>query len=328
MRKVLIDDIIRSFAVDYRTKVIAKCPNVKQELKVLAEKVVLHNSWNDDEAITDYIDLLIQDYPDILTLEPKDWNINKYQEILRREPAMLTTKVIYGYKANGDSLQGQFYKRIMKCLHYVDARVILGNIHQDMGLKTCVYCNASTAHATDREVMYQMDHFLPQCEYPFLGTCFYNLQPVCGICNGHKGTQLCDFRLFVNIEQHEEVNPFRFLPQIINLTGAENLDCVDIQLVGKHNKTTKKSEEHNKMFCIHDIYEGYKKEVKEIYNKNYQTTPTAIDAFAACYHIQPNKKSVLEFLLNASFEEDKVHEKPLNKLKQDTVKQLEEAHLL
>lgn len=69
--------------------------------------------------------------------------------------------------------------------------------------------------ATDKDVMYQMDHFMPQSLYPFLGTCFYNLQPSCGICNGHKGKSLSDFGLYVNAEEDKELNPFLFYPKSI-----------------------------------------------------------------------------------------------------------------
>ena len=190
MVKIEIDDAVRSYALDYSQRVMATCADVEEKLAVLGKFVADNNNWNDKSAITDYFDLLIADYPKVLTLEPIEWKqyIDKYNEVLKREPDMLTTEVPYT-KTKKKVLKGKLYERIIICLQYAKARVILGDIHQQMGLKTCVYCNAVPTMSNNGEVFYQMDHYLPQSLYPFLGTCFYNLQPSCGVCNDHKKTK-------------------------------------------------------------------------------------------------------------------------------------------
>lgn len=187
MVKVEIDDAVRAYALDYSQRVMATCADVEKKLAELGTFVADNNDWNDKSAITDYINLLIADYPKVLTLEPIEWKqyIDKYNEVLKREPDMLTTEVAYT-KTKKKVLKGKLYERIIICLQYAKARVILGEIHQQMGLKTCVYCNAIPTTSNNGEVFYQMDHYLPQSLYPFLGTCFYNLQPSCGVCNDHK----------------------------------------------------------------------------------------------------------------------------------------------
>lgn len=228
MVKIEIDDTVRSFALVYSQRVMATCADVEEKLAELGTFVADNNDWNDKSAITDYIDLLIADYPKVLTLEPIEWKqyIDKYKEVLKREPDMLTTEVAYS-KTKKKVLKGKLYERIIICLQYAKARVILGGIHQQMGLKTCVYCNAIPTMSNNGEVFYQMDHYLPQSLYPFLGRCFYNLQPSCGVCNDHKKTQDCDFGLYVNSEQHKELNPFRFVPKVKNLDGPYP-ECEDI----------------------------------------------------------------------------------------------------
>lgn len=329
MVKVEIDDAVRAYALDYSQRVMATCADVEKKLAELGTFVADNNDWNDKSAITDYIDLLIADYPKVLTLEPIEWKqyIDKYNEVLKREPNMLTTEVAYR-KTKKKVFKGKLYERIIICLQYAKARVILGEIHQQMGLKTCVYCNAIPTTSNNGEVFYQMDHYLPQSLYPFLGTCFYNLQPSCGVCNDHKKTQDCDFGLYVNSEQHKELSPFRFVPKIESLDGPYPR-CEEIQFRGKEANVTKESQAHEKMFHINNLYAGYKDEVSALYADAYKMNPTMVEVNAECWGIPATRKDVLAYMSDhLSLEEKDVHKKTLTKLKQDTIKQLKEGGVL
>lgn len=329
MVKIEIDDAVRAYALDYSQRVMATCADVEKKLAELGTFVADNNDWNDKSAITDYIDLLIADYPKVLTLEPIEWKqyIDKYNEVLKREPDMLTTEVAYT-KTKKKVLKGKFYERIIICLQYAKARVILGEIHQQMGLKTCVYCNAIPTTSNNGEVFYQMDHYLPQSLYPFLGTCFYNLQPSCDVCNDHKKTQDCDFGLYVNSEQHKELSPFRFVPKIESLDGPYPR-CEEIQFRGKEANVTKESQAHEEMFHINNLYAGYKDEVSALYADAYKMNPTMVEVNAECWGIPATRKDVLAYMSDhLSLEEKDVHKKTLTKLKQDTIKQLKEGGVL
>lgn len=329
MVKIEIDDAIRDHALVYSQRVMATCAGVEEKLAALGTFVADNNDWNDKSAITDYIDLLIADYPKVLTLEPIEWKqyIDKYKEVLKREPDMLTTEVAYT-KTKKKVLKGKLYERIIICLQYAKARVILGGIHQQMGLKTCVYCNAIPTMSNNGEVFYQMDHYLPQSLYPFLGTCFYNLQPSCGVCNDHKKTKNCEFGLYVNSEQHKELSPFRFVPKIESLDGPYPR-CEEIQFRGKEVNVTKESKAHEEMFHINNMYAGYKDEVSALYTDAYKMNPSMVEVNAACWGIPATKKDVLAYMSgHLSLEEKDVHQKTLTKLKQDTIKQLKEGGVL
>lgn len=329
MVKIEIDDTVRSFALVYSQRVMATCADVEKKLAELGTFVADNNNWNDKSAITDYINLLIADYPKVLTLEPIEWKqyIDKYKEVLKREPNMLTTEVAYR-QTKKKALKGKLYERIIECLQYAKARVILGGIHQQMGLKTCVYCNAIPTTSNNGEVFYQMDHYLPQSLYPFLGTCFYNLQPSCDVCNDHKKTQDCDFGLYVNSEQHKELSPFRFVPKIESLDGPYPR-CEEIQFRGKEANVTKESQAHEEMFHINNLYAGYKDEVSALYTDAYKMNPSMVEVNAACWGIPATKKDVLAYMSDhLSLEEKDIHKKTLTKLKQDTIKQLKEGGVL
>lgn len=321
MVKVEIDDAVRDYALVYSQRVMASCNDVKKDLANLGTFVADNNDWNDKSAITDYIDLLIDDYPKVLTLEPIEWKqyMDKYNEVLKREPDMLKVKVAYRKTAK-KVFKGKLYERIIECLQYAKARVILGEIHQQMGLKTCVYCNTIPTMSNKGEVFYQMDHYLPQSLYPFLGTCFYNLQPSCDVCNGHKLTQDCDFGLYVNSEQHKELSPFRFVPKVKNLDGPYP-ECEDIQFRGKGANVTKESQAHEEMFHINNLYAGYKDKVSKLYAKGYKLNDSVVKFMSAAFGLKPSPSDILAYLSDEiSLKENDIHKEPLMKLKQDTIK--------
>ena len=307
-----------------------KCPNVVGDLKKLGDFVAANNTWKDNTAVTDYIDFLIRDYPDVLTLEPKEWDtyIKKYDEVLQREPTMLTRKVAYSVSGTGKVYEAPFYERIIFCLRYEDARLILGGIQQQMGLKTCVYCNVIPTISNDEQVFYQMDHYLPQSKYPFLGTCFYNLQPSCGICNGQKGKKNSDFGLYVNVQQHKTLSPFRFVPKVSCGIGPYPT-CSEILFKGSGKRVTKESKAHEKMFHIDTLYAGRINEVSKLYENAYKTNDSVVQAMAACYGFENTKAKAIAYLSNhLSLDEADIHKEPLTKLRQDTIKQMKEGGVI
>lgn len=333
MRKIIIDDKIRGFAKDYSEKVQAECPNVIQDLGTLRDNVIAYNRWGDSSVIEDYIDQLIADYPALLTLEPKDWDLKKYKRILKKDPDILTRKFNYDVKEkNADGSiksyrEAKLYERIMFCLRYSDARIILGDIHQKMGLKACIYCNTQPTRSANGEVFYEMDHLKAQSQFPFLGTCFYNLQPSDGECNKRKSAKPCDFQLYVN-DVNEELSPFKFLPQVIEIAPNKKQECVDIKFVAKSARKTKASIQYETTFHLNNLYAAYKDKVDGIYSKNNKITPGMVSAYKAGLGYEPTRAELTDFLLDCPYDESLIHEDVLRKLKVDTMKQLDEAGLL
>lgn len=331
MRRILIDEVVRGHAWEYRRAVETTFPDVVGKLKQLALFVSENNEWNDSKAIVDYVDMIEHDYPNLLTLEPKEWGRykDKYAAVLSREPGMLAREVVCRRTAKGKEIRGKLYEKIIDCLQYDRIRPILGDIHQRMGLKTCVYCNASPARTGEGgDVFYQMDHFLPQSAFPFLGTCFYNLQPSCANCNDHKNNADSCFCLYVNPEQMMEISPFLFQPQVTRLSGMGDYDCVDVQFTGKDGVDTEESGQHDGMFHIHSLYTAYKSIVKDLYNLGYKMTPSYIEATTQTYGIRPTREDVLAFMKSFPTDENKVHADSLVKLKQDTLKQMKKDNII
>lgn len=249
MRKLIIDADIRGFAIKYRKAVEKACPDVTEDLENLKTFVVANNTWGNASAVEEYFNAIIGDYPSLLNQEPKNWDLKKYKDIEKKEPGMLSKVVLYHIDSKGKQLRSELYKRIVFCMRYSDIRAILGGIHQEMGLKTCIYCNAKdTLTGSGDDVFYEMDHFMPKSKHPFLCTCFYNLQPSCSDCNKHKKTQDSDFGLYVNVEEGKEINPYLFVPQVTDIKGMGDHTCISIGFTGKDKVVTPESKEHNRIF--------------------------------------------------------------------------------
>ena len=105
--------------------------------------------------------------------------------------------------------------------------------------------------------------------------------------------------------------------------------CEEILFKGNNKILTNESKAHEKMFHINNMYAGYKNKVSRLYSDAYKMNPAMISAFAASYEIPATKKNVLAYMSeHLSLDEKDIHENSLTKLKQDTIKQMEEGGAL
>jgi hypothetical protein len=341
MRKRLIDECVRGFAQRYAQALQEQCPNVVKDLEQLRDSVKENNTWKDDKVPEDYINAIIGDYPALLTQEPDAWELEKYNDILKRDPEMLTRDVVYGFTSDtkdeqgqvvepGKTLRGKLYERILFCLRYKNARSILGPLHQAMGLKTCFYCNIQyTDSSEEGEVFYEMDHLKPQSLYPFLGTCFYNLQPSDSACNKRKLTKPCDSQLYIN-DPTEDRSPFHFVPQVVELDKTRGtFKCMKIDFVDSQGDYAGACKEYNETFRIIQRYSSHYRDVEDVYWKNSQCGVTGQkEHYKSSLNYKPTADEIYNYCLGFPYNEETINEAPLRKLKIDTVKQLEKNGVL
>lgn len=335
MRRIVITVEIRKYANCYKELFEAKCKNVVKDLEKLRDNVLKYNEWENKEAVEGYFNQLIADYPMVLTLEPKDWDFNSYKTFIDKEPHMLKREVIYDFTkekkksiASTKPKKGKLYERIMFCLRYTEARKILAPIHFQMKLNACVYCNTQyTVCSPDGEVFYEMDHFKAQSEYPFLGTCFFNLQPSDSACNKRKSTASCDFQLFVNDKY--ELSPFKFVPQITECKNFKDSQNIVIKFVNQDGTYTAKTEEYDKTFHISKLYSAYTKIPADIFWRNQQCARLGqVQNYIKGLEYEPTRDEISSYCLGCAYSDDLIHEEPLRKLKVDTMHLLEENGLL
>ncbi len=202
MRQIVITPEIEAAAKAYADGLfVNKRSDFIQPLTGLKNLIVDLKEVNDDLAERDkyveYVEKIVSDYEDLKTLKPSKFDEYKkeYDKILK--DTKLSVRINHRGRALPDDAKERksmkvktavFYEEIVGRMHYSDCRLYLAPQMKKIGINTCVYCNIYPAFSstTRGEAYYPFDHYKPKSKYPFLCICFYNLNPICPECNGHK----------------------------------------------------------------------------------------------------------------------------------------------
>ena len=284
MKRILITPEIEQIANDFSTTLFtgrnANFEKPKDNLLLLEAKL---RAKRTGIKYADYIHEIHYNYHDILKLKPNEFDRYKRSHFSNLTDAELKASVKGFSKVDG--IKGtKFYKLVVGAMRYDELqKEDLRPYIKKIGIKTCVYCNAQYAVTTSKNngqrVTYQLDHFKPQSEYPFLCTSFFNLQPSCGHCNQSKSNNLALFGLYT--EDYNELNPFLFhvdRKSIIKYMLSHNCDCLNIKL-DVHPKSVQNLgllQNHQDRFHIDQIYSEFTDAAEEIiwkakiYNQTYR----------------------------------------------------------
>ena len=198
--------------------------------------------------------------------------------------------------------------------------------YEGIGVKACVYCNSQLAVTVrtihgERSAKFQVDHFYPKSDYPCFSISFFNLLPVCGVCNNKKRTQWVDYDVYSDEPTKLKNSPFKFRLDKRSLVSYR-VNGMTENLIIKFDDPENK--EFNKHFDIEGIYSTQKDLAEElvlkslIYNENY--LKSLKKSFRKLY---PNKIPMAERLLVGNYTEQKdIHKRPMSKFTQDIAKQL------
>ena len=251
--------------------------------------------------LSDYVKAIYDNYDGLNALLPSEYDNGIGQFV---------DGILTGYKINDIRVKLRkkrcmpFFELIVDAMRYDKVQKdIMPKYIREVGIKTCVYCNAqfaTTASLQDikyakkgkytvktiKVACYELDHNQPKSKYPYLCTNFYNLQPSCGSCNRRKNDGDLDFSLYYEIGDtrnkpvHFVMNPadvIRFRTTN-NGKGIKPYLCnesTDIPPVVS-DKTTMAGK-LNDMFGIQGVYEEHEDIVEEIlwkhkiYSKGFMT---------------------------------------------------------
>lgn len=338
MRRILIDDKLTQLVEEYSQQLFCnRNRNFDQPVTRLGRLLFFLRMKGYDRRFSDYIDNLRYHYKSILKLKPDefdDWQ-QDYFSFLNEPDMHLEIEV----EDNDDDkiyklpvCKRPFNEWVIWAMRYDELREkeIIPYLKR-LGINSCVYCNAQYVVTLEDVIvedgitkkwvaLYQLDHFWPKSKFPFLCTTFLNLYPSCANCNLHKGNRDGYFKLYTDKES--ELNPlwFELRPEkIIDGVYGYKADNINIKLCG-HNDTLKNK--HQEYFMIEDIYKHHRKEVEE--------TIVKLQFNDASYRRQLQKsleelfpegvESPERFFWGHEMDEDKVFERPFNKLVQDVVK--------
>lgn len=238
-------------------------------------------------------------------------------------------------KFKRDKVEKSFADWVVWALRFEDVRhepYLLKHFH-DLGIKSCVYCNAQFAVTIDKASSkyighYDLDHNLPKSKYPFLATNFFNLVPCCGHCNSTKNNTDIRFRLYLTDEQNLE--PLRFEideTKLVRYLTTLDRDDIDVQLKDlvrypAGEKTMAKI--FDERFHINSLCKEHRDVIEEllwkykIYNQSYISMLE--QQFSLLF---PSDVNFNRFLLGNYDRPEDIHKRPMAKLIQDIARQLD-----
>lgn len=185
---------------------------------------------------------------------------------------------------------------------------------EDIGLKTCPYCNRAYIQSVSRKgvVRPEIDHFFPKDKYPYLGVSFYNLIPSCSICNGTTAKGNKDSYKDKLISPYEIKNDdFKF--------------SFDIKMINDFPpKLLKKIDKNDEYFKLEDFYKHHGDITYELYAKLYrEDTKEHFDSLRKSLKgIGFDESEIHRFITCGYLKEEDLHKRPLSKLIKDISEEL------
>lgn len=320
MRRILIDEKVKKIARKYAMNLFKKrADNFEKPLTRLKK---LSESLCKKEQVPYklYVDNIISFYDEIILLKPNEFEKFKKEKFNMLKDNQLSVLIPGFPKAK------KFFEAVVDSMRYDEVqKAEIRPYMKELGLNTCVYCNASYAVATDdRKATFQVDHWLPKSEYPFLCISFFNLYPACMHCNQLKSKKTtCNFCLYT--DNSDLLDPFKFSiddKSIIKYMLFNNADLLKVNL--KSDKFPKDAEEHFNSFYLGGLYSQFSDEIEEIvwkakiYNESYRNQLLAAYNKNFPFNMHAFKRFYLGFYPDAK----DVHKRPLTLLKQSIAKEM------
>lgn len=214
--------------------------------------------------------------------------------------------------------------KIKEALDYSKHRDLFREIFQDLGIKSCVYCNSQMSVYFDvkgrKKAQYQIDHFYPQGTYPHLSICIFNLLPACYSCNNIKNKSAYSFYPYSATLDYDN---FKFSVPISSISKyltSNNIN--DLVIEFKHDSS--KLNNFKDILGIEAIYNTQKDLVaemldkKRIYNQNHINNLKKL-----CEDNNISESQLKRIIVGNYTEPHEIHKRPMSKFMQDVAKDLD-----
>lgn len=237
--------------------------------------------------------------------------------------------------------------KIIGCLNYEGLRrSFFPRFFKDIDIKTCVYCNSQLTVAAERtrytvskvrlkkskkvttKAKFQLDHFLPQSEYPGFSISLFNLYPVCGPCNNTKKITHVNFQLYSSLSVDKIISNYSFELDTASIAKYKTTkDHNDIVILfhdpEKPDKNITVKGSLTDTFDINGIYNTQKDIVEELYWISEVYTGSykqdLLDSFSKLF---TNSSLSNRILIGNYVEPENIHKRPMAKFTQDIARQL------
>lgn len=341
MRKILINAVIEFIAVEYEAKVKA-CE--KYEDSILHPDYFLKRlikSFDDDDVqeVSDAISRNFITPPDIADfkryvravlwfynhglLVAKPSKMVRYKTLFDKivPPTRLKAKLKVGSKK-----VHPFNEIIVTCLQYSLIRHnVACNYIKKLGIKACVYCNADfTITEEGGQAFYDIDHWKPQSQYPFLAISFYNMQPSCHTCNVLKNDDdNTEYFGLYEEDPNADLEIFKFnvdLTDIARYLISGKVSAINIKFAAKASKNDQMCAGMDKKLCITKKYAEHRDVAEEIIRKKQYYNNSFLESLKPIFKSGsyiPDDIDVKRYILGFYPDDKNIHKRPLNKMALD-----------
>ncbi len=246
MRRILITDRIKGIAQTYAQELaLIQNENPKDRLLALSESlkksstsiwllkqrafkghpaVYSKHKGNTFTAPSEYVKAIYDHYDGLNELLPSEYDVRIGNYV---DPKLAGYDISEIKVKLPKKRRQPLFELIVEAMRYsIVQREIMSKYIRQLGIKSCVYCNAQFATtATIQEMQlvkrnlvkvsntpvscYELDHNKPKSKKPYLCTNFYNLQPSCSSCNRRKNNRELGFSLYYE-EGETDVIPVHF----------------------------------------------------------------------------------------------------------------------
>lgn len=321
MRRIFIDDRVRGIAKSFKdfleNGLGGKYKSPKKHLGELANNPLLNPQQKQ------YVQNIISEWDKLIVLEPPfDATIQKFDDIIP------TDDIANELLGNNPNSKIVFYEEIVKAMRYdYVQKKVYPQIISQLGIKTCVYCNAQYAFSYDNGKdsfqNYEIDHWMPKSKYPYLCTSFFNLQPSCSKCNKSKSSKddILPFCLFT--DDKSKLNPFDFW--VLNWTCVQYLATHDRDMLRIifSSKEQGLKDNMDALFHISTQYQAHKDIVEELVWKKQIYNSTILDIYKDNFKQLGFKQADFNRFILSNYDKDEdILKRPFAKMVQDIAKQL------
>jgi len=254
---------------------------------------------------------------------------SKFQKVIDTFKNLLTPeemgrKMKLGTRANAATKT--FTEIIQEVLCYKEIRkTVFPQFVRELGIKTCVYCNTQYA-VTDEDDRgyYQLDHWKPESEYPYLCACFFNLQPSCATCNLHKNADVREYHSIWNESNIESDELYRFSltkGSLARYLMTHHSDELKVDMVAL--KKPEQLELLIEKLHIDKLYDQLTDVAEEVVWKRIVYDQGYIEALRSAISKKALGLSEINRFVQGNYDRpEDIHKRPMAKLTQDVAKQL------
>lgn len=217
-------------------------------------------------------------------------------------------------------------KFIIEKLNYTGLRhSFYPNYFNQIGIKSCVYCNSALTVCVEKSfsnfsARFDVDHYEPKDEFPYLSIFLFNLYPACAPCNRRKSKSTgLNFQLYSDDVRETKKSKYSFkLDQGAKSQYLLTRDFKDLSFSFEPKMNTLQLS-----FNIEELYSTQKDLIEELIVKQQMYDQYNLKSLKNNFSkLNLHPELFLRSLLGNYTKETEIHKRPMAKFMQDIARDL------